>query len=551
MILRLDIKNYAIIESLEIEPSTNLNIITGETGSGKSILLGALSLILGKRADSKALLQKDRKCIVEGVFNIENYSLKSFFTEHDLDYAKHVLIRREINSEGKSRAFINDTPVNLKTLQKLSSQLVDLHEQFENLGINDKKHQIKLLDAYAMVQEISQQYQHRFATYKDLKKQLYDQEQKQIEALKHRDYLQFQLDELQTLRLNPDKDTLLESKLEEIENAEEIGTILGSFAFQLMDSETSLIEQLKQLRQGTSPMAKYNSKIEALVERLSQTIIELEDIVLEAKDIGENIDLDPTAAEEVKERMDLLNTLMHKHHCTDVMQLFETQQKIEKELNLYLSLDADIDKLRQQIARVTKELEQYASKLTKKRKSAAPSFEKQVNKLLKSLKMEHASFAVQIEPVDELTYHGKDDIEFLFAPNKGSEYGQIGKIASGGEMSRLSLVTKSLVAGSLQMPTLVFDEIDSGVSGDVAMKMGALLKELSETHQVISITHSPQVAAKATMHYTVYKDSGKDSTATRVKLLTPDERIVEIATMLSSSPPSDAAIASAKELIGM
>lgn len=549
MINKLEIHNYAIIDSLTLDFSENLNIITGETGSGKSILLGALALILGRRADSRALLSQDKKCIVEGIFEISGYGLQPFFSSEDLDYEDQVVIRREINAEGKSRAFINDTPVNLKTLQSLTGQLVDLHEQFENLGINDPRQQIKMLDAFAHATQLRVNYEDSFRDFKKQQNTLLTLEEKQRNALKQRDYLQFQLDELLELKIDRLKDQQLEERLTELEHAEEITSILGGIAFGIEESEMSILGQIKELKNQLQAIASFHPAARDLLKRINESYLELEDIGYEAKKTAEDIELNPELAHDLRSRVDQLNTLMYKHQVTEINELLEIQETLEKQLNDFLNLDEEIDQLRASLSRAEKDLRVTAGQLSRLRKEQVTIFEKQVTLLLKELKMEHAAFKVRISESKELLPHGLDDIDFLFAPNKGSEFYEIKKVASGGEMSRLALIVKSLVAGSLQMPTLVFDEIDSGVSGDVAKKMGEILRRLSDSHQVISITHSPQVAAKASRHFTVFKETDGKETKTQVRELDENARIVEIATMLSSSPPSKAALASAKELM--
>ncbi|NND35309.1 MAG: DNA repair protein RecN [Saprospiraceae bacterium] len=549
MVCKLEIKNYAIIDFLAIEFSEGLNIITGETGSGKSILLGALGLILGKRVDSKVLLRGDKKCVIEGSFDIGQYRLESFFSGSDLDYADPVIIRREINPEGKSRAFINDTPVTLKTLQELTIQLVDLHEQFENLGINDTKHQIKMLDAFAQAIDTRTEYEKLYRKFKRAQDQLIVLRQKQNQAIKQRDYLQFQLDELLDQQIDPEKDTLLEQKLNELDHAEEITAVMGSLTYALEEGDPSILTLIKELQTNLNGIGRYHVAVREISERLHQVYIELEDIGYETKKVSEDIELNPEEANILRLRLDKLNTLLHKHQVTDIDQLSVIQERIDAELQGYINLDDEIDELSNQVKQTRQELTKIAQALTDKRRKALPEFQKKVNELLHELKMEHAAFKISHSKSDQLLANGQDDLHFLFAPNKGSDFFEIKKVASGGEMSRLALIVKSLVAGSIDMPTLVFDEIDSGVSGDVAKKMGEILKRLSTKHQVISITHSPQVAARASKHFTVFKETTATDTKTRINELDREGRLLEIATMLSSSPPSKAAITSAAELM--
>ena len=549
MVCNLEIKNYAIIEYLSIEFSQTLNIITGETGSGKSILLGALGLILGKRVGSKVLLSQAKKCVIEGHFDISSYDLQPFFKTTELDYTNPVIIRREINPEGKSRAFINDTPVTLRTLQDLTTQLVDLHEQFENLGINDQRQQINMFDAFAQTTGTRKEYQKFYLKFKNEQSHLKELQERQSEAIRQRDFLQFQLDELLEHQIDGQKDDELEKKLNELEHAEEITNVLGSLTYAIGESEQSILSQVKELQGKIQSIEQYHPEVQEISTRLHQLYIELEDIGYESKRTADDIVVNPEEAHTLRERVDKLNALLHKHQVLDIPQLLEVQHKIDKELQGYLNLDEDIDALFTQVKQTEKELKEIAVRLSKERMAALPDFEKKINELLGELKMEHASFKISCNQTDQFFQHGQDDLHFLFAPNRGSKFSEIRKVASGGEMSRLALIIKSLVAGSIDMPTLVFDEIDSGVSGDVAMKMGEILKRLSKKHQVISITHSPQVAAKASRHFSVYKETTENDTKTRIKELDSEGRLIEIATMLSSSPPSAAAMTSAAELM--
>ncbi len=549
MICRLEIKNYAIIESLEIDLSGNLNIITGETGSGKSILIGALSLILGKRADTKVLLDPAKKCIVEGVFTVGNYDLQSFFSEYNLDFEEEIIIRREITAAGKGRAFINDTPVKLNILKRLSSQLVDLHQQFENLGLNNRNQQIVMLDAFAGTRDLSDRYKEKYKKYLADEAILNALEKKQRDAIKQRDYLQYQLDELNEVDIQIEKDNDLESKLNELEHASEISSVLNNLAAELEERDSSVVNRLQELRNELQSIVSFHKQMPLIIERINQTHVELADIARDSKNIAENVELDPNLTQQIRERVDLINGLLHKHQASDVDHLAAIRENIEKELDDFLDLDTEIEEKKKEIEITDGELKKIGGDLSRKRIKCIPSLETNVNDLLATLKMENAKFKVECLPSDHILATGLDDISFLFAPNKGSKFFEIKEVASGGEMSRLSLIIKSLVAGSVEMPTLVFDEIDSGVSGDIATKMGEILKKLAVRHQVISITHSPQVAAKASKHFTVYKETDQKATRTVIKELGPRERIVEIATMLSSQPPSKAAITSAKELM--
>lgn len=526
-----------------------MNILTGETGSGKSIILGAFSLILGSRADSKVLLDKKSKCIVEATFDITGYDLATFFEDENLDYEEQVLIRREINSSGKSRAFINDTPVNLKQLQSLSSRLVDLHQQFENQGINDAQEQMRMLDSMAGNKPLLVEYRKSYFAYKELIA-LRDQLQSaQSNAIKQRDFVQFQLNELLELDLDLAKDGSLEVRLQQMNHAQDIINGMSHVAFSLLDGDQNVLAVLTELQQQLSDLGKFHPGVQELADRLESSKIELEDIAQGASQLSEDLEIDPEGIASALERMDKINLLLHKHQMIDVSALLDLQSRFDDELESYTNIDAELAETEKSIAAAKVKADAIATTLRKKRMTARPTFEKGVNKLLGSLKMEYANFKVEVSELDQLNVWGSDQVTFLFAPNRGSEHRGIREVASGGELSRLSLITKSLVAGSLNLPTLIFDEIDSGVSGDVAQKMGNILQQLSQEHQVISITHSPQVAARADRHFKVYKELDGKLTKAKIISLDKEERIVEIATMLSSSPPSIIAMESAKELI--
>ncbi len=551
MIVRLDIKNYAIIESLSMTFSGGLNIITGETGSGKSVLLGALGLILGKRADTKTLFDAAKKCVVESEFDIGSYDLASFFEKEDLDYDQQVIIRREILPSGKSRAFINDTPASLKQLQSLAAYLVDLHQQFDNLGINDPSHQLQMVDALAENEGTVEAYRTQFKSYRKLKSHRESLVSQLQESLKQRDYLEFQLNEFDEIDIQIEEDRKLEQELSFLEHSEEIVTTLSEVSAAIEANDHSVESILQSLCQHLAPLVDYHEGVKAIYERLESSILELEDIAREASSMAEDTEYDPGRVAMMKTRMDKINQLLYKHQVDDVDALVALQNKMSKQVQDYDHLQEAIISTEKEIEKTGKALKELAQNLSKRRKQVLPAFEKDVNQLLARLKMEHATFKISFEALDALQANGMDQVEFLFAPNKGSSFSTIKSVASGGEISRLSLITKSLVAKTMHMPTLIFDEIDSGVSGDVALQMGNMLEKLAEEHQIISITHSPQVAAKAESHFTVYKTIDGDSTKAKVKKLEEADRMVEIATMLSSSPPSEAAIQSAKELMGI
>ncbi len=551
MLVELEIRNYAIIEALHIRLGNQLNILTGETGSGKSILLGALGLILGKRVDSKALYQSSAKCVIEGTFDITRYELQSFFAEHDIEYSPRCIVRREITPDGRSRAFVNDTPVNLKVLQELSGQLVDLHEQFDNQGLSDPAQQIMMLDAIAGSRSSSDQYRQLYQQYKLTLATLEGLQQQRANSLKEVDFVRFQSDEIAALQLRVPDDEDLEARLQALVHADEIRHTLQLTVHQIEEHDNSLLVQMKALQRGLDHAGQYNAPTHALAERLQQLLIELEDLAYEAGQLSEQIETSPAELEALQRRHDKINSLLHKHQVREVAALVALQQAFELQLERFVQVDDKIAVAEQRIEELGRQLGAMALELRSMRKAAVASFDARVNSLLKQLKMEHAHFKIQIEEDEQLKDHGYDHIHFLFAPNKGSGYFLIKEVASGGELARLSLISKSLVAETLSMPTLVFDEIDSGVSGDVAMRMGELLSNLAKQHQVLSITHSPQVAARADTHFSVYKQASGALTTTHVDELSVEQRVVEVATMLSSSPPTETALASAREMMGL
>jgi DNA repair protein RecN (Recombination protein N) len=550
MIKSLQIRNYALIEALDIQFPTGLTIITGETGAGKSILLGALGLILGERADTKALYDPTNKCIIEGRFDIAAYELEPFFQEADLDYEPELLIRREITPSGKSRAFVNDTPTNLKVLQRLSAALIDLHQQFDTLDIHQMGFQLRLLDALAGNQQNLLQYQQAYRTYQQNQQRLTKLRGEQAGAMRELEFLRFQLTELHAAELIPGEQQGLETELSSLSHAEETKRVSNE-AFQfLCETDPSILSQLQLLSQSLAESAKVDPKMQELRERLLGLIAETEDIGAELERHAEATEYDPERIQELQARIDLLYRLEKKHQVTTVDELLQIQATLESQVSAYASMDDEIEQLTQAVAGQEEQLRKLALRLRKKRQGVAPDFARQVGQTLAELSMPAAQLAVDFRPAAALQPTGLDDIQFLFSANKGSAPKPIKEVASGGELSRLTLVTKSLVASAMALPTLIFDEIDAGVSGDVALKMGHILRELSDHHQVIVITHSPQVAARADEHLFIYKKEVDERTTTKVRVLDTDERVRAIATMLSKSPPSDSALENAKELIG-
>lgn len=549
MIQKLLIKNYAIIEELEINFSSGLTIITGETGAGKSILLGALGLIMGNRADTKSLYDQGKKCIIEAYFQVEKYKIKAFFEEHEIDYDDEVIVRRELTPSGKSRAFINDTPVNLKILQQLSGSLIDLHQQFDTLDIHNVSFQLRMIDALAGNNILLEKYQSTFKKYISAKRNLAKLIEKSRAADKESDFLNFQLQEFNEVELIEGELEKMETEITKLSNAEDIKRTLGGAFQSLSESENSVISNLEEIGMALASLRKVYPDLEKIMERFDGAVLEIQDVASEFERIAEDTEYDGERILEIQTRLDLIYKLQNKHHVKTVNELLEIQGDLQSKVGAFADLSSEIEKTEKDIEDYEQNSMKLASQLSKKRKSVIGGFEKKVQKLLVLLGMEHAQLKIEIGGLEELSSTGLDDVNYLFAPNKGSQFLPIKGIASGGELSRLTLATKSLVASAIPLPTLIFDEIDTGISGDTALKMGGILHDLADQHQVVSITHSPQVAVKADNHYFVFKKVKDDKTVTSVRLLTPDERVRAIATMLSGSPPSESALKNAKELL--
>lgn len=551
MLRRLEIQNYAIIDKLEITFPSGLAIITGETGAGKSILLGALGLIMGKRADTKVLYDQERKCYVEAVFDISAYTLRDFFVQNELDYFDEATIRREIAPGGKSRAFINDTPVTLDIIQDLSDSLIDIHQQFDTLDIQHPSFQIKMIDALA---ENRQHFDHYSGIYKSYKiniKKLEDLNTKNRNAYQEIEYLNFQMDEFVQTELKEGEQEGLETLLHKLTSSEDIKTKSTLLRHALEEDENALINQLQSLIYQFSSIKSLDKNYQELYDRLISVKEELSDISKEAERISDTVEYDEEQIQLLNSRLNIINKLQKKHGVITMDELIKVELNIRAKLNTFSDLSGEILTLEKELGSQEKKLRDIAQIFSNNRKRIIPDFEKKVHELLEGLSMQHAYIKVQTSISSELTPTGMDIINIHFSPNKGSNFLPLKDTVSGGEMSRLALCMKSLVAGATTLPTLVFDEIDSGVSGDVAQKMGVILHHLSKKHQVISITHSPQIAAKAESHYWVYKTEDATRTMTSMKILSVEERVTEIAKMLSGNPPSDVARANARELIGL
>ncbi|MBC6995333.1 DNA repair protein RecN [Neolewinella lacunae] len=551
MIQRLQIRNYAIIEELRLDFADGLSIITGETGAGKSIVLGALNLILGGRADTKTLFNPEEKCVIEGRFSLAAYDLQSFFAENDLDYDEELIIRREITPSGKSRAFVNDTPANLKVLQDLGSTLIDLHQQFDTLYINNPTFQLELLDALAGQREAVVSYRKAYAQWQELRRQLAQLHEEQARARREQEFLEFQVNEFNEAALLPDEQDALESERHRLSNAEEIKQLTsGAFHF-LSEDDNAVTDQLASIALRLYPLAHGDAKLKVLYERFESLRLELEELASELEAFGEDTEVSPERLQEVEDRLSLIYRLQAKHAVKTTEDLLRIQEELSSRLGQFADLDEAIAKRTAAKDKLLQQLLKDGAALRAGRQRVAPQFAKSVQEQLADLSMENAQLQVDFQALEKPGPYGLDEVQVLFSANKGGRLQSIKTAASGGEMSRLALVTKSLVASAMKLPTLIFDEIDAGVSGDVAQKMGRILTDLSRHHQVVVITHSPQVASRADRHYFVYKQDkeGVERTITRVRELNAEERVRSIAVMLSQNPPSESALTNARELI--
>jgi DNA repair protein RecN (Recombination protein N) len=549
MLKNILIRNYALIDELEIDLAKGLTIITGETGAGKSILLGALGLLMGDRADVTALYDPSKKCLVEGTFNLKDYDLKEFFLVHDLEYDVEIIIRREVNPEGKSRAFINDSPVTISVLKLISSRLIDVHAQHETLYLNEAAFQLHALDAVAETSELVAAYKLKFRLFKKNSDQLQSLKEQELKDKKELDYFNFQFNELDTAQLIPGQQSVLESELETIENAEFIKGGLSNAYFVLAGADKSLIDALTEVKNTLAQLAKFNPSIATLNDRVQSSYIELKDIASELEALEGNIVHDPKKADIVQEKLDVIYRLQQKHNVKTIDELIILRTDLEHKIAAIGSLEEQIKKLAMELETVQKHLADLAGKLTKKRAAAAPQFSKSVKETLTQLGMANAELNISMEQLKEYKETGLDKVTFLFSANKGSDAQPLSKVASGGELSRFMLSLKSLLAKHTALPTIIFDEIDAGISGDIAAKTGSILEKMAATMQVITITHLPQVACKGKTHLFVYKQEQGKRTVTRIKQLNKEERVEEIAKMLSAGKVGEAALRNAKELL--
>ena len=549
MLASISIKNYALINELHIDFSSGLSIITGETGAGKSILLGALGLVLGNRADSSTLKNTTRKCIVEAILSVEKYNLQDFFETEDIDYEINTIIRREILPSGKSRAFVNDTPVTLSVLTALRSKLIDIHSQHQTLQVSDQQFQFQLLDAFANNESKLASYQRGLTQYTSEKKKLEEILQAQREANLQYDYISHLYNELLEANLVEDEQEVLEEKLEKINNVEEIKQNLSE-ALQLTTDDTIGIQNLLySLENKLTKIAPYSKEYQELSERISSVKIELDDIVSELESANEQVDFNPLEATQLNDRLQLIYNLQKKHYVNSISALLLILEELSTKVSTVENAEQRLLDQETIVTEIANKLDAIALKISEARKRIIPTVSKQLEAILDNLGMSHARFQIQNNITEHYYKNGKDVLSFLFSANKGGQFGELKKVASGGELSRIMLAIKKVMSENSQLPTIIFDEIDSGVSGEISNKMAHIMSQMSQQMQVITITHLPQIAAKGNQHYKVYKEELNNTTTTSLKQLSEDERIVEIAEMLSGKNISDSALTHARELL--
>ncbi len=549
MLLKLSVRNYALIKELDLEFQSGLTIITGETGAGKSILLGALSLILGARADTNVLLDKNDKCIVEGSFRIEEYDLDDFYSSNELDYEKITTLRREINTAGKSRAFINDTPVTVNLLKELGDMLIDIHSQHQTLMLKDNSFQLNVIDSYAKTARLLNDYSTSYSYYHKLKREYSSVKEKSDRSKADLEYYQFQLSQLEEANLKDGEQDELESEQELLTHAEEIKLALTGSSLLFSGEEISILSMLKEVKINIGKIRTFLPEAEELFLRSESSAIELDDLANEIDKLAASIDADPGRLEYVNSRLDTLYSLIQKHRVSNLKELFIKIEEIKKQISSISSDDERVSELKRLIDSELSSLNSVAEKISILRAGVVQDIEKKIVESLNKLGMPFARFKISLSKVTEFTPTGIDQADFLFSANKQIPPENLARIASGGELSRVMLSLKSLLTRNNNLPTIIFDEIDSGVSGEVADRVGQILSAMGNYMQVINITHLPQVASRGTKHYHVYKDDTDDSTFTRVKLLSHEERILEVARLLSGSEVTETALKNARELL--
>jgi DNA repair protein RecN (Recombination protein N) len=549
MLLHLSVENFILIPQLEISVHKGFTCITGETGAGKSILVGALSLILGQRADTSVLRDKTQKCIVEGSFLIEGYNLNSIFEANDLDYEPTSVFRREINSQGKSRAFINDTPVNLNVLKEIGERLVDIHSQHQTLELNDAAFQLGMVDSYAGHPQILSSYRKLFHEYNSLKSELDEYIRKEQQSVNEKEFLNFLFDELEQAHLAVNEQLEAEEELEILTHAEEIKTRTFSAIGLMADNEINVADNLSEIKQLLEQASRYSHHLKPLAERIDISLIEIKDIINELRTFSEQVHFDTERIEKLGLRLDFIYHLEQKHRVQSVAELIDIMNSLSDKLYTISSLETRITELKEELTKKETELLTVSGVLFKQRQAVIPNIETEMHKVLESLGMPSAKFKIKQESLAYFSATGTDKLTFLFSANKGGEIREIQKVASGGELSRLMLALKSLVLNRSLLPTILFDEIDTGVSGDIAGKVGAIMRKMSAHMQVITITHLPQIAGKADSHLLAFKQDGDTSTISSLRVLNSEDRVNEIARMLSDETITESAKITARELL--
>jgi DNA repair protein RecN (Recombination protein N) len=549
MLTTLNIKNYALIDELQVSFSNGLTIITGETGAGKSILLGGLSLILGKRADLSNVKNASEKCVIEATFDIANYDLKSLFKSEDLDYDPQTIIRREILPSGKSRAFINDTPVNLDSLQVLGDRLLDIHSQHQTLQLTNDDFQFQVIDALASNGTVLQNYSTHLNAFKTIQNEMKSLLYQKAESIKEYDYNSFLLKELEDAKLTVGELIGLEEEFETLNNIEDIKERLSNSNELMNNDEVGIVHNLTELKQQFAKLSSYGTAYKDVFDRINSSLIELDDIFIEIQNLEDSLEANPNRLETVNAKLQILNNLMMKHSVSDENELIQIREQISKKISDTEDLDETILKKESEIKQIEKKLVSDAKLLHANRTTVIPQLIQQLEEILGTLGMPNSRFSINLKPVQNYFNNGSDELEFLFSANKGGNFNELKKSASGGELSRIMLAIKSILSKYIQLPTIMFDEIDTGVSGEISNKMATIMQQMSHTMQVFTITHLPQIAAKGDTHFKVFKEDINDVTQTQLKKLNSDERIVEIAQMLGGAKLSDSAIAHAKQLL--
>ena len=549
MITSLSIKNYALIEKLSIDFSKGFSIITGETGAGKSIILGAIGLVLGKRADLTSLKNKEEKCVIEAHFEISKYNLIPFFEENDLDYENETIIRREILPSGKSRAFINDSPVNLQELQELSLFLIDIHSQQQTQELSDENVQFEIIDAIANNKETILEYQAVLKSYKSDKSKLNSLLKKQSESKKEQEYNTFLLDELVAAQLKAGEQELLEADFEQLNNVEVIKEAIDKSLAIANEDQIGVLHNLNEIKVSLQKIAPFSTEYHSLLERITSITIEFDDIASEMNRSAEKLINDPEQLDLISQKLQVIFNLQKKHQVATITELLEIQSNLENSVLELGNMEEDIAALTVAIEQKTIELDAFSNTIHDNRLDSVPVLSQQLTTILETLGMPNVRFNIDINATETYFQNGKDSLQFLFSANKGTDFGLLKKVASGGEMSRIMLAVKAILAKYSKLPTLIFDEIDTGVSGEIAIRMGEIMKEMSLEMQIFAITHLPQIAAKGNAHFKVFKSTVGDDTLSELKLLNDEERLVEIAQMLSGTVVSDSALNHAKALL--